>query len=164
MLTILFTQTYLDSKETQPVHLKGNQSWICIGRTDVEAETPILWPPHAKSWLIWKDLDAGRDWGQEEKWTTEDEMAGWHHQLDGCEFEWTPGVGDGQRGLTCCDSWSRKELDMTEWLNWTELMVFPVVLYGCENWTLSSWVPKNRHFQIVVLEKILKSSLDCKEI
>ena len=90
-------------------------------RTDAEAETPVLWPPHVKSWLIGKDPDAGRDWRQEEKGTTEDEMAGWHHQLDGREFEWTPGVGDGQGGLTCCDSWGRKELDMTEWLNSTEL-------------------------------------------
>jgi len=92
-----------------------------IGWTDVEAETPILWPPDAKSWLIWKDPDAGRDWGQEEKGTTEDEMARWHHQLDGHEFEWTPGVGDGQGGLVCCDSWGHKESDTTEWLNWTEL-------------------------------------------
>ena len=86
-----------------------------------KAETPVLWPPHAKSWLIGKDSDAGRDWGQEEKGTTEDEMARWHHRLDGHESEWTPGVGDGQWGLACCDSWGRKESDMTEWLtelNW----------------------------------------------
>ena len=82
----------------------------------------ILWPPHAKSWLIGKDYDAGRDWGQEEKGTTEDEMAGWHHRLDGQEFGWTPEVGDGQRGLACCNSWGLKESDMTEWLNWTELI------------------------------------------
>ena len=81
----------------------------------------VLWPPHAKSWLIGKDSDAGRDWGQEEKWTTEDEMAGWHHWLDGRESGWTPGFGDGQGGLACCDSWGRKESDMTEQLNWTEL-------------------------------------------
>jgi len=90
-------------------------------RADAKAETPVLWPPHVKSWLIVKDSDAGRDWGQEEKGTTEDEMAGWHHRLDGHESEWTPGVGDGQGGLACCDSWSRKESDMTERLNWTEL-------------------------------------------
>ena len=89
--------------------------------TDAEAETPILWPPHAKSWLFGKDPDAGRDWGQEEKGTTEDEMAGWHHRLDAHEFGWTPGVGDGQGGLACCDSWGRKESDTTEWLNRTEL-------------------------------------------
>ena len=79
-----------------------------FGRNDAEAETPVLWPPHTKSWLIGKDSDAGRDWGQEEKGTTEDEMAGWHHWLDGHEFEWTPGVGDGQGGLACCDSWGRR--------------------------------------------------------
>ena len=101
--------------------LKGNQSWIFIGRTDAKAETPIIWPPRVKNWLIVKDSDAGRDWGQEEKGTTEDEMAGWHHQLDGHESEWTPGVGDGQGGLACCDSWGRKESDTTEWLNWIEL-------------------------------------------
>ena len=82
--------------------------------------TPVLWPPHAKNWLIGKDSDAGRDWGQEEKGRTEDEMAGWHHWLDGHESEWTPGVGDGQRGLACCDSWGCKESDTTEWLNWIE--------------------------------------------
>ena len=106
----------LDSKEIQPVHPKGNQSWIFI----VEAVTPILWPPASKNWLIWKGPDAGKDWGQEEK-GTEDEMAGWHHRLDGHESEWTPGVGDGQGGLAWCDSWGRKESDMTEQLNWTEL-------------------------------------------
>ena len=111
----------LDSKEIQPVHPTGNQCWVFIGRTDVEAETPILWPPDANSWLIWKDPGAGKDWGQEEKGTTEDEMVGWHHQLSGHEFEWTPGVGDGQGGLACCSPWGRKESDMTERLNWTEL-------------------------------------------
>ena len=105
----------LDYKEIQPVHSKGDQSWVFIGRTDVEAETPVLWLPHAKSWLIGKGSDAGRDWGQE------DEMAGWHHWLDGREFEWIPGVGDGQGGLACCDSWGHKESDTTERLNWTEL-------------------------------------------
>ena len=92
-----------------------------FGRNDAKAETPLLWPPHAKSWLIGKDSDAGRDWWQEEKEMTEDEMAGWHHWLNGCESEWTPGVGDGQGGLACCDSWGRKESDTTERLNWTEL-------------------------------------------
>ena len=112
----------LDCKEIQPVHPKGDQPWVFIGGTDAEVESPILWPPHAKSWLIGKDSDAGRDWGQEEKGMTEDEMAGWYHRLDRREFEWTPGVGDGQGGLVSCDSWGRKESDMTEWLNWTELM------------------------------------------
>ena len=111
----------LDCKEDQPVHPKGDQSWVCIGRTDAEAETPILWPPHVKSWLIGKYPDAERDWGQEEKEMTEDEMAGWHHRLDGCESEWTLGVGDRQGGLACCDSWDQKELDTTERVNWTEL-------------------------------------------
>ena len=105
----------------QPVHSKGDQSWVFFGRNDAKAETPVLWPPHVKSWLIGKDPDAGRDWGQEEKGTPEDEMAGWHHWLDGHEFEWTPGVGDGQGVLECCDSWGHKESDTTEWLNWTEL-------------------------------------------
>ena len=98
-----------------------HQFWVFIGRTDAEADTPILWPPHVKSWLIGKDPDAGRDWGQEVKGTTQDEMAGWHHRLDGYEFEWTLGVGDGQGGLTCCNSWGHKESDMAEWLKWTEL-------------------------------------------
>ena len=111
----------LDCKEIQPVHSKGDQSWVFIGRTDAKGETPILWSPHVKSWLTGKDFDAGRDWGQEEKGMTEDEMAGWHHGLNGHEFEWTLGVGDGQGGLACCDSWGCKESDTTEWLNWTEL-------------------------------------------
>ena len=110
----------LDCKEIQPVHPKGNQSWVFIGRTDVEAETPVLWPPDAKSWLIGKDPDAGKDWGQEEKGTTEDEV-GWHYRLNGHGFVWTPEVGDGQGGLACCGSWGHKEPDMTEQLNWTEL-------------------------------------------
>ena len=111
----------LDCKEIQPVHPKGDQSWVFIGKTDVEAETPVLWPPDVKSWLIGKDPDAGRDWGQEEKGTTEDETAGWHHWLGGCESDWTPGIGDGQGGLVCCGSWGHKESDPTEQLNWTEL-------------------------------------------
>ena len=110
----------LDCKETQPVHPIGDQSWVFIGRTDVKAETPTLWPPDGKSWLIWKDPDAGKDWGQEEKGTAEDEMVGWHHWLNGHEFEKALGVGDGQGGLACFGSWSRKESDMTEQLNWTE--------------------------------------------
>ena len=111
----------LDCKEIQPVHSEGDQSWVFIGRTDAKAETPTLWPPHAKSWIIGKSPDAWRDWGQEEEGTIEDEMAGWHHRLDGHEFEWTPGVGDGQRGLTYCNLWDRKESDTTERLNWTEI-------------------------------------------
>ena len=110
----------LDCKEIQPVHCKGDQPWEFFGRNDAKAEIPVLWPPHVKNWLIGEDSDAGRDWGQEEKGTTEDEMAGWHHWLDGREFEWIPGVGDGQGGLACCDSGGHKESDMTERLNWTE--------------------------------------------
>ena len=123
--TVLLEKTLespLDFNEIQPVHSKGDQSWVFFGRNDAEAETPVLWPPHAKSWLIGKDSDAGRDWGQEEKkGTTEDEMAGWHHWLNRHESEWTLGVGDGQGGLACCDSWGRKESDTTKRLNWTEL-------------------------------------------
>ena len=107
----------LDCKEIQPVHPIGDQYWMFIGRTDVEGETPIVWPPDAKNWLIWKDPDAGKDWGQE-KGTTEDEMVGWHHRLDGHEFEQTPGVGEGQGGLVCCSPWGCEQSDMTEWLNW----------------------------------------------
>ena len=100
---------------------KSKETWIKDHlKVTLKAETPVLWLPHAKNWLIGKDSDAGRDWGQE-KGTTEDEMAGWHHWLDGRESEWTPGVGDGQGGLACCNSWGRKELDMTEWLIWSDL-------------------------------------------
>ena len=113
----------LDCKDMQPVHPQGDQCWVFIGRTDVEAEAPILWPPDVKSWLIWKDPDAGKDWGQEEKGMTEDEIVGWHHWLDGHGFGWTPGVSDGQGGLVCCGLWGCKESDMTERLNWTDLML-----------------------------------------
>ena len=110
----------LHCKEIHPVNPKGNQSSIFIGRTDAEAETPILWPPDAKNWLIWKDPDAGKDWRGEEKGMTEDEMVGWHHWLNGHGFGWTPGVGDGQGGLACCSPWGHRESDTTEQLNWTE--------------------------------------------
>ena len=125
--TIISTSP-LDCKEIQPVHSEGDQPWDFFGRNDAKAETPVLWPPHAKSWLIGKDFDAGRDWGQEEKGTTEDEMAKWHHWLDGRESEWTPGVGDGQGGLVYCDSWGHKELDTTERLNWTELIIMLIYI------------------------------------
>ena len=105
----------LDYKEIQPVNPIGNRSWIFIGTTDAEA--PILWPPDAKSWLIGKDPDAGKDWRQEKKGMTEDKMAGWHHQLNGHEFEQAPGDGEGQESLTCCSPWGRKELETTERLN-----------------------------------------------
>ena len=122
--TVLLEKTLespLDYKEIQPVHSEGDQRWDFFGRNDAKAETPVLWPPHAKSWLIGEDSDAGRDWGQEEKGMTEDEMAAWHHGLDGRESEWTPGDGDGQGGLTCCDSCGRKESDTTKGLKRTEL-------------------------------------------
>ena len=117
-------ESLLDSKEIQPIHPKGNQSWIFIRRTDAEAEAPVFWPPDVKNWLITKDPDAGKDWRQEEEEMTEDEMIGWHHQLNEHEFEQASGVGGGQGSLACCSPWGRKESDMTimnEWLNWTEL-------------------------------------------
>ena len=122
--TVVLEKTFespLDCKEIQPVHSE-DQPWDFFGRNDAKAETPVLWPPHAKSWLIGKDPDAGRDWGKEEKGTAEDEMAGWHHWLDGCESEWTLGVGDGQGSLVCCDSRGCKDSDTTERLNWTEYL------------------------------------------
>ena len=112
----------LDCKEIQSVHPKGDQSWVFIGRTDVEAETPILWPPDTKSWLIWKDPDAGKDWEQEENGTTENKMAGWHLRLKGHGFGWTPGVGDEQGALACCLSWGHKESHLTDQLNWLKCL------------------------------------------
>ena len=114
-------ESFMDYKEIQPVHSKGDQSWVFFGKNDAKAETPVLWPHHVKSWHTEKDSDAGRDWGQEEQGTTDDEMAGWHHWLGGHESEWIPGVGDEQGSLACCDSWGRKESDTTEWLNWAEV-------------------------------------------
>ena len=113
----------LDCKDIQPVHPEGDQPWGFFGRNDAKAETSVLWPPQAKSWLIRKNSDVGRDWGQEEKGTTEDEVAGWHHWLDGREAEWTLGVGDGQGGVVCCDSWGHKQSQRVrhDWvteLNW----------------------------------------------
>ena len=111
----------LDCKEIQPVHSEGDQPWVFFGGNDAEAETPILWPPDAMNWLIWKDPDAGKDWRREEKGTIEDEMVGWHHRLNGHEFEQAPGVGEGQGGLVCCSPWGCKESEMTERLNWTDV-------------------------------------------
>ena len=111
----------LDCKEIKWVNPKGNEPWIFVGGTDAKAETPIFLPPDAKNWLIGKDPDAGKDWRHEEKGTTEDEMVRCYHWHNGHGFGWTPGVGNGQGGLACCDSWGRKESDTTEWLNWTEL-------------------------------------------
>ena len=132
--TVVLEKTLESPLEIQPVHPKRNQSWVFIGRTDAEAEAPIIWPPHAKSWLIWRDPLAGKDWGQEEKGMTEDEMDGWHHWLNGHGFGCISGVGDGQGGLVCCGPWGRKELDPTERLNWTELSSFGVrVMVNTEN-------------------------------
>ena len=139
----------LDCKEIQPVHSEGDQSWDFFGRNDAEAETPVLWPPHAKSWLIGKDPDAGGDWGQEEKGTTEDEMTGWHHGLDGRESEWIPGVGDGQGGLVCCDSRGCKELDTTERLNWTELNV------------VTHWRSSHEYQWLILFKSIFISYFKC---
>ena len=112
----------LDCKEIQPVNLKGNQSWIFIGRTDAEAEALILWPPDAKNWLIGKDPDAGKDWGQEEKRTTEGEVVGWHHWLNGHEFEQVLGDGEWKGSLVCCSPWGHKESDTTgQLIDWSKL-------------------------------------------
>ena len=108
-------ESLLDCKEIQPVNPKGNQPWVIIGRTDAEAEAPILWPPDSKSQLSGKDPDARKDWGQKEKWVTEDEMVGWHHQLNGYESDLTAGDSKGQGSLVCCSPWGHKELDRTEW-------------------------------------------------
>ena len=111
----------LDCKGIKPVSPKGNQSRLFIGKTDDEAEAPILWPPDTNNWLLGKGPDAGKDWRQEERGMTEDEMVGWYHRLDEHEFEQALCVADGQGSLTCCNSWGCKESDTTEWLNWTEL-------------------------------------------
>ena len=131
----------LNCKEIQPVHSKGDQPWVFFGSNNAKAETPILWPPHEKSWLIGKDSDAGRDWGQEEKGMTEDELAGWHHWFDGRKFEWTLGVGDGQGGLACCDPWGCK--GQTQLSDWTEL-----------NWTIH-FLTGDQYIDIIVKYRIL---------
>ena len=137
----------LDCMEIQPVHPKGDQSWVFFGRNDAKAETPVLWPPHVKRWLIGKDSDAGRDWVQEEKGMTENEMAGWHHWLDGRESEWTPGVGDRQGGLGCCKSMGSQRVghDWATELNWTECKILKHNGHHCLNpfkWFLK-WHEKN---------------------
>ena len=131
----------LDCKEIKPVNPKGNQPWILIGRTDAEAEAPILWAPDAKNWLR-KDPDAGKDWRREEMGTTEDEMVGWHHRLNGHEFEQAPGVDDGQGSLACCSPWGYKESDMTERLNnnsfWDSFPIKVMTVYWVEVLVLCS--------------------------
>ena len=137
----------LDCKVIQPVHPKGNQFWVFILRTGVEAETLIFWPPDMKSWLIWKDPDAGKDWGSEEKEMTEDEMAGWHHWLDGRESEWTLGVGDGQGGLACCGPWGcRVGHNWPTELNWTEC--YFCVLHP-HQWQLLQWILVDKSHSVV---------------
>ena len=134
----------LDCKEIQPIHPTGDQSWVFIGGADAKAETPILWPPDVKSWLIWKDPHSGKDWGQEEKGITEDKMVGWCHQLSGHGFGWTLGVGDGQGGLVGCSAWDHKELDTTERLNWTEHNLtesFPRLKHFYDSIPLLAWSP-----------------------
>ena len=142
--TVLLEKTRespLDCKEIKPVYPKGNQSWIFVGRTDAEAEALVLWPPDAKSWLIEKDPDAGKDWRQKEKGVTEDEMVGWHYWLNGHEFEQTQEDSDGQRSLECCSSWGRKE--WTRLRDWTELnglVVFPTFFNLSLNFSIRiSW-------------------------
>ena len=115
-------ESSLDCKEIKTVYPKGNQSWILIGRTDADSEAPIFWPPDGKKWLTGKDSDVGKDWRQNEKGMTEDEMVGWYHWLDGHKFEQALGVGGGQISLACCSPWGHKEWDTTEWLNWAELI------------------------------------------
>ena len=130
----------LGFKEIKSIYPKGSQSWIFIRRTDDEAETPIPWLPDVKNWLIWKGRDAGKDWGQEEKGRTEDEMAGWHYWLDGLKFEQASRVGDRQGSLACCSPWGHKESDMTERLNWTVLghCCYTRAFSSCRKWGLLS--------------------------
>ena len=133
-------ESLLDCKGIQSVHPKGNQSWIFIGRTDIEAETPILWPPDTKNWLIGKDPDAGKDWRQEVKETTEDEIFGWHHRFYGHEFEQVPGVGDGQGCLVWGSPLGHKESDTTERLNWTAV-VLPLCLFLWCLYVINNYFP-----------------------
>ena len=159
----------LDCKEIQQVHPKGNQSWIFIGRTDAEAEIPIIWPPDVQRWLIWKDPDAGKDWRWEEKGTTKDEMVGWHHWLNAHEFELALGVGDGQGSLVCCSPWGCRESDTTERLNWAELEMTRNEIWFLrgwkkqEDWSMASniWKAKipNMSYSFAIEVIYLKSSV-----
>ena len=150
----------LDCKEIQPVHSEGDQPWHFFGRNDAKAETPIGCPPNAKHWLIWKDPDAGKDWGREEKGMTEDEMVGWHHRLDGHGFGWTPGVGDWQGGLACCSSWGHKESDMTKQMNWllvTSVSFLPLLYVTM--WTSLGVPGCGEHIGVWLLSRLLSCLL-----
>ena len=140
------------SKEIQPVHPKGNQFWIFIGRTDAEAEALILWPPDAKNWFTGKDPHAGKDWRQEEKGTTDDEMVGCHQWPNGHEFEQAPGVGDGQGGLACCSPWGREESDTTEWLNW-----LVCARHCAKHCTLLSYLTLTKNLQASLVAQTVKN-------
>ena len=165
--TVVLEKTRESPLDCKAVQSKGDKPWVFFGRNVAKAETPVNLPPHAKSWLIGKDPDAGRDWGQEEKGTTEDEMAGWHHWLDRCESEWTPGVGDGQGGLACCGSWGHKESDTTEQLNWNELMLRKRVMRNERKYNLIKpfWSDTNVKVFIwmrVVFDRIFSSQIKSK--
>ena len=132
-----------------------------IGRTDVEAETPILWPPDVKNWLIRKDPNAGKDWRQEEKGMTEDEMAGWHHQLNEYEFEQALGVGDGQGSLVSCSPWGCKESDTTEWLTHSlHFLIFYIYFWYCIQW-LSIMCSVSSVQSLSRVQLFVKDSVDC---
>ena len=148
----------LDCKEIQPVHSEGDQPRDFFGRNDAKAETLVLWPPHAKSWLTGKDSEAARDLGQEEKGTTEDEMAGRYHWLDGHESEWTLGVGDGQGGLTCCNSWVTK--CQTRLSDWTELKGQYMYTTGVENQEVGFHLWK--YLSYSRCSKYLQSHVECR--
>ena len=150
-------ESLLECKQILPVYPKVNQSCIFIGRTDAEAEAPILRPPDVKNWLIGKDPHAEKDWRWEEKVRTEDEMIGWHHRPNGYEFEQSLGVGDGQRNQACCSPWGHKELDMTEWLNWTEWDM--ETMETVRNFI--SWAPKS--LQVVTADMKLKDACPLEE-
>ena len=141
----------LDCKEIKPVNPKGNQSWIFIGRTDAEAEAPLLWPPDVMNWIIGKDPDSGKDWRQE-KWMTEDEMVGWHHQLNGNEFEEAPEVGGRQGSLVCCSPWGFEESDITEQLNWTENISKHFSRYSKSESLKTNYSPRTPKQNRIILE------------
>ena len=158
-------ESSLDCKEIQPVNFKGNQSWIFIGRTDAEAEAPVLWPPDLKNWLKkWltgKDPDAGKDWRQQEKGVTEDEIVAWHHWLNGYEFKRAPGVGDGQGSLACCSPWGHKESDTTEWLNWCFQLSLPFRSPRCN---VQLIFPTGATYEHVLLLTAYSSGASCPKL